>query len=83
MISICTVEGTVVFDYGMLFWILEAVVKYSIINKYSVGPLQLFSKISVQYLTFIFRNYIVYHKFKLSIFSLGEIIGEEMFFPIQ
>lgn len=57
--------------------------KYSIINKYSVGPLQLFSKISVQYLTILFSEITVYHKFKLSTFSLGEIIGEEMFFPIQ
>lgn len=67
----------------MLFWILEAVVEYSTINKYSVGPLQLFSKTSVQYLTILFSEITAYHKLKLSIFSVGEIIDEEMFFPIQ
>ena len=67
----------------MLFWTLEAVVEYSIINKYSDGPLQLFSKISVQYLTILFSEMTAYQKLKLNRFSLGEIIDEEMFFPIQ
>lgn len=52
-------------------------------HKYSVGPLQLFSKTSVQYLTILFSEITAYHKLKLSIFSLGEIIDEQMFFPIQ